>query len=220
MPFAKLPNDELDAIARKVLDQLQRSDNHPIPSTQGMTFAQIERRSRQVAQAVATHLTAEALGNARVVPLADIAANVEHTWSSRLLSDRFILQTELGSSVANSAIFVDARVLDQVLGNLIDNARKYAKHAEDRRISVLIRADGPKQVSIDVQDHGPGVPAAERKAIFKPFTRGSAACETGGAGLGLSLAKEWAELFGGTLEYVASHPGACFRLSFPVRDAG
>ena len=64
MPFAKLAKDELDAIARKVLDQLQRSDNHPIPSTQGMTFAQIERRSRQVAQAVATHLTAEALANA------------------------------------------------------------------------------------------------------------------------------------------------------------
>jgi signal transduction histidine kinase len=161
-----------------------------------------------------------ALGNARVVPLADILANVERTWNSRLEGDRFTLQTELGRSVASSAIFVDARVLDQVLGNLIDNARKYAKHAEDRRISVLIRADGPKQVSIDVQDHGPGVPAAERKAIFKPFTRGSAACETGGAGLGLSLAKEWAELFGGTLEYVASHPGACFRLSFPVRDVG
>ncbi len=162
-----------------------------------------------------------AFGNARMVPLADVAANVEYTWSSRLQSDNFALQTALHPTAASALIFVDARVLDQVLGNLIDNARKYAKHAEDRRIQVNIRADDTKQVSIEVQDFGPGVPTAERKAIFKPFTRGSAACETGGAGLGLSLAKDWAELFGGTLTYAtpAGQPGACFRLCFPMRSS-
>jgi signal transduction histidine kinase len=72
-------------------------------------------------------------------------------------------------------------------------------------------------VALAVEDHGPGVPAGERQAIFKPFTRGSGATDTGGAGLGLSLAREWAELFGGSLAY-HPHPagGACFRLELPA----
>jgi signal transduction histidine kinase len=161
-----------------------------------------------------------ALVNARVVPLADILVNVEQTWSSRLEGDRFQLRTDMSPALVASAIFVDARVLDQVLGNLIDNARKYAKPAEDRRIEVRIHSTAEHRVCIDVRDYGPGVAAAERKAIFKPFSRGSAACETGGAGLGLALAKEWAELFGGTLEYIPGEPGACFRLAFPIRGMG
>ena len=64
MPFAKPPQDELDAIAAKVLDQFRRSDSHPIPSTKGLSFAQIERRAHEVGQRIAAQLTAEALANA------------------------------------------------------------------------------------------------------------------------------------------------------------
>ena len=64
MPFAKPPQDGLDAIATKVLDQFRRSDSHPIPSVKGLTFAQIERRAHEVGQRIAAQLTAEALANA------------------------------------------------------------------------------------------------------------------------------------------------------------
>ena len=57
-------------------------------------------------------------------------------------------------------------------------------------------------VVFEVEDRGPGVPAAERKSIFKPFRRGNQAdSRAGGAGLGLSLAKSWADVLGASLTY-------------------
>lgn len=165
-----------------------------------LDFARLEKQSAATA--------------ARPVPVADVLDTLHRTWADRLRSEGFEFVTE--TSDVPPAVLADPRVLEQVLGNLIDNARKYAKGADDRRITVRAEAAGPR-VAFAVEDHGPGVPAGERRAIFKPFTRGSGAIDTGGAGLGLSLAREWAELFGGSLTY-HPHPagGACFRLELPA----
>jgi signal transduction histidine kinase len=155
-----------------------------------------------------------ALALARPMAVSELLATLEHTWADRLRGEGFELVTE-STTPDGQTVTVDRRVMEQVLGNLIDNARKYAKTAADRRIGVRATAAGTR-VAIEVEDHGPGVPAGEEKGIFKPFRRGSTSTDTGGAGLGLALAKEWAELFGGSLTY---HPtaggGACFRLELP-----
>ena len=165
-----------------------------------LDFARLEKQSAATA--------------ARPVPVADVLDTLHRTWADRLRTEGFEFVTETADPPP--AVLADPRVLEQVLGNLIDNARKYAKGAADRRITVRAEAAGGR-VAVTVEDHGPGVPAGERRAIFKPFTRGSGATDTGGAGLGLSLAREWAELFGGSLTY---HPnpagGACFRLELPA----
>ena len=65
-----------------------------------------------------------------------------------------------------------------------------------------------------------GVNSGEVGSIFRPFRRGNHAdASTGGAGLGLALAKQWAEMLGGTLSYRPADggTGACFRLSLPTR---
>jgi signal transduction histidine kinase len=109
-------------------------------------------------------------------------------------------------------------MIQQILGNLIDNARKYTRDSADKRIWVWARPGPGNAVVIEVEDRGAGVPLAERKTIFKPFRRGDhAESKAGGAGLGLALAKSWAEVLGGTL---SCHPakggtGACFRLELP-----
>jgi signal transduction histidine kinase len=102
---------------------------------------------------------------------------------------------------------------------LIDNARKYSRDAVDKRIWVWAKPNGAKSVAIEIEDRGPGVPANERRSIFKPFRRGEQADRTsGGAGLGLALAKSWAEVLGGKLSYRPADggTGACFRLELPV----
>lgn len=155
-----------------------------------------------------------ALAMARPIPVAEVLDTLQQTWTDRLRGEGFELVAE-ATTPAGQTVTVDPRVMEQVLGNLIDNARKYAKTAADRRIWVRASAT-PHRVAIEVEDRGPGVPPGEEKGIFKPFRRGSTSTDTGGAGLGLSLAKEWAELFGGGLVYRhAAGGGACFRLELP-----
>ena len=80
----------------------------------------------------------------------------------------------------------DVELLQQVLGNLIDNACKYSRGADDRRIWLRVRLASDRLL-LEVEDRGPGVPAGERRTILRPFRRGRVADETvGGVGLGLA----------------------------------
>ena len=164
-----------------------------------LAFAKLEKRS--------------ARAQAKWVPVEAIRRMIEQTWSERLASEGFELVVNSMASLS-SGVLIDPRVLEQVLGNLIDNARKYAKSATDRRIWLWIKPTAAAQIAFEVEDRGPGIPAGERSSIFQSFRRGSSSTDTGGAGLGLSLAKQWAELFGGTLSYRTADggTGACFRL--------
>jgi signal transduction histidine kinase len=87
------------------------------------------------------------------------------------------------------------QALKRCLGNLIENAVKYGKSAK-----VVVDDDGSR-LEIHVQDEGPGVPPAELEKVFEPFYRveGSRSRETGGTGLGLTIARSVAEAHGGSL---------------------
>jgi len=86
--------------------------------------------------------------------------------------------------------------LRRVLGNLIDNALKFAGAAE-------VRVEAPEggPVSIYVLDRGPGIPAHELDAVLQPFYRleSSRNRDTGGTGLGLAIAQQLAEVLGAKL---------------------
>ena len=119
---------------------------------------------------------------------------------------------------AERTVNTDAAMIQQIVGNLIDNARKYTRDAADHRIWLWAKPGSGNSVVLEVEDRGPGVPAAERKSIFKPFRRGNQAdSRAGGAGLGLSLAKSWADVLGASLTYRPADGGigACFRLELP-----
>ena len=86
--------------------------------------------------------------------------------------------------------------LRRILGNLIDNALKFAGAAE-----VRVAAHGGAGLSIFVLDRGPGIPAAELDAVLQPFYRleSSRSRDTGGTGLGLAIAHQLATALGGAL---------------------
>ncbi|MBO6527608.1 ATP-binding protein [Erythrobacter sp.] len=88
--------------------------------------------------------------------------------------------------------------LKRGLRNLVTNALRYGGNAQ---VSVL-REDG--MAVLRVEDEGPGIPEARIAEMLEPFTRGEASRnrETGGAGLGLTLARAVAEQHGGTLRLV------------------
>ncbi len=85
--------------------------------------------------------------------------------------------------------------LRRALRNLIDNALTYGAAAEVRL------APGPAGVEICVDDRGPGIPPEARERVFDPFQRleDSRSRETGGVGLGLSIARSIARGHGGDL---------------------
>jgi signal transduction histidine kinase len=86
------------------------------------------------------------------------------------------------------------QALRRCLANLIDNARRYGGGAVD-----VTLADGAASVEIRVEDRGPGIPAEERERVFEPYVRleASRARHTGGAGLGLAIARAVARAHGG-----------------------
>jgi signal transduction histidine kinase len=106
----------------------------------------------------------------------------------------------------------DRDALARIVGNLLDNAEKYARTANDRtiRLGALDRGDS---VDVIVQDHGPGV--TDRTKLFRAFSRGVTADGPAGLGLGLALSQSLAEAMGGTLAHEPSSEGATFVLSLP-----
>ena len=108
----------------------------------------------------------------------------------------------------------DAAGLRRAIGNLIDNSVKFGGSA---RVSTLVN-DGQAMVIVD--DDGPGLDEAELTAVLEPFVRGeqSRNRETGGAGLGLAVARQAARASGGDLT-LENRPegGLRARLSLPMR---
>jgi heavy metal sensor kinase len=111
----------------------------------------------------------------------------------------------------------DRAILRQVLVNLLDNAIKHSPPGT--RVWVRVRGDGERNVAIEVEDSGPGIPAAHRDRIFDRFYRvdEGRSREDGGDGLGLSIANWGAEAHGGRLELDCPDGGGCiFRLRLPA----
>ena len=109
----------------------------------------------------------------------------------------------------------DARALEQVLTNLLDNAVKYGR--EGGRVVVRAQEEG-NELLIRVQDDGPGIEARHLPRLFERFYRVDAgrSRDLGGTGLGLSIVKHLVEGMGGQVD-VQSAPGkgTTFEVTLP-----
>jgi signal transduction histidine kinase len=147
----------------------------------------------------------------RQISVAELLERLQATWQGRCQDAGKVLVVD-NQAAGEAELNTDAELVQQVLGNLIDNACKYSRDAEDPHIRLRARAEGHRVV-LEVEDYGPGVSPAERRAIFRAFRRGRKVEATGGGvGLGLALAQRWSRLLGGRLSLCPSGPGACFRL--------
>jgi signal transduction histidine kinase len=112
---------------------------------------------------------------------------------------------------AGEIVNLDADAVEQILVNLLSNVEKYA--ARGKRLDIASRQEGDL-TTIVVSDAGPGIPAAEREAIFEPFYRLDNRLDApAGAGIGLSIARVLARAHGGDLRLVGSDRGATFELT-------
>jgi signal transduction histidine kinase len=114
------------------------------------------------------------------------------------------------------SVVTDRDAVEQIVLNLLDNACKYA--AAGGEVAVALRPRSGAGVEVRVGDRGPGVPSAHREQIFEKFHRvdETLTAEKGGAGLGLSIARQLARGLGGELRYEARNGGGAeFVLELP-----
>jgi len=124
----------------------------------------------------------------------------------------FCIETDFGP-LGQTAFDKDA--VTQIVVNLVDNAIKYARGAEDKTITVRTKRER-ELIVIEVEDHGPGIPHRQHKKVFEQFYRSGSEStrETTGTGLGLALVKKFAEAHNGFVEVISAKPtGAIFRVA-------
>jgi signal transduction histidine kinase len=114
-----------------------------------------------------------------------------------------------------AAVAVERQDLDEMIGNLVENAAKYGGGS----VFVTVEADDPRCVDIVVEDDGRGIPEADRARIFDRGIR----LDTGkpGTGLGLAIVRDVAEIYNGSVALEESEDlgGLLVRLRLP-RAAG
>ncbi len=123
-------------------------------------------------------------------------------------------------SFASASAFMaagDPLLLAQAIGNLIDNALKYAQKRGTITVETAQRADG--NIEIVVADDGPGIPEREKSRVLERFYRADASRGTPGVGLGLSLVAAVAKLHGGALALTDNRPGLRATLLLPGAKA-
>jgi two-component system sensor histidine kinase KdpD len=111
-------------------------------------------------------------------------------------------------------VSVDPVQLEHTLVNLLENALRFSP--ADSRVTVEV-VDMAGEVIVRIADHGPGLPAGELELVFEPFRHASTLSQRKGPGLGLAIAKGFAEANGGRI-WAESNPGegASFLLALPA----
>jgi two-component system sensor histidine kinase TctE len=173
------------------------------------------------------HLTQQLLALARSAPEAslghdlqviDLAAMIEDS-ASRWYDLASAKELDLGFETAPAPVLGSRWLLDELLGNLLDNAIRYTEPGG--RVTVRTGTEPGGGGWLEVEDTGPGIPAAERSRIFERFYRAEGVSQPG-TGLGLSIVKEVAARHSAAVEVLEGPEGigTRFRVTFPLVPLG
>jgi two-component system, OmpR family, sensor histidine kinase BaeS len=186
-------------------------------TTRGAVRRQVDRLERLVADLALLHdLEAGQLPVVlENVDLAALAAASVAAMQARFDEKGVALSVDAPSDPVE--VVADPVRFGQVLENLLVNALRHTPSAG--RVRVLVRPEGPV-ARLEVCDTGPGVPAAQREAVFRRFFRGDPARGVSGGegtGVGLTIARALVERHGGTIGVrEAEGGGAAFFVTLPA----
>jgi signal transduction histidine kinase len=147
----------------------------------------------------------------RRVDLTNIATEVAELYGPLIEEKKAALDVNVGNGLVVNG---DPHLLAQAVGNLVDNAVKYAPCRS--AVSLRIERCNDGEIDIVVADNGPGIADADKPRVTQRFYRCEASCETAGIGLGLSLVEAVARLHDGRLKLSDNHPGLMASLKLPT----
>ena len=145
--------------------------------------------------------------------LAEIAGSALERVGARLAQHR--LMVDLPPDLP--LVRVDAILIEQVLGNLLENA---ARHTPAGTLVRLRAAAQEGELVVSVEDFGPGLQPEDFKRLFAKFHHGAAEGPAGGVGLGLAICRAILKLHGGRI-WAEQLPGGgtAFRFTLPLEEA-
>ena len=149
-------------------------------------------------------------------PLAELVQDVAVQFEPRAEAEDVRIESEQPAQPVR--VYADPVLVERALTNLIENALR--RTPAGGRVGLRVAA-AAGQGQVRVVDTGPGIPPADVPRVFERFYRGEAPRRKGSAGLGLAIAKQLAELQGGTLD--VEHTGAegtTFLLTLPAAQPG
>jgi len=226
-------NQELDAFVRTVSHDLRT----PLTPIVGLAaYLQENIDHEQQPETLESLKTIENQGRRMVRILEDLLAFARAGHSNHETQETATLDEtldrvleDLGSLIIARGVIVKRSPLPrctyprtqifQVFSNLLSNALKYACE-ESEPIEIQGRQADARHIEIDVVDHGPGIPARERKNIFDIYYRQRCHEDISGSGIGLATVKKIVDRLNGTIQISATEGGgATFTLTLPVSPA-
>jgi len=150
----------------------------------------------------------------------ELMSNTESKISSQIERAGFELRFNTAEDAGRATINIDADCFAQMIINLVDNAIKFSRNAEQKIIEISCNRYGDNQVMFSVRDYGPGIEKDQMKKIFQLFYRSESELtrETVGTGIGLAIVHQLAGAMDGNVDMVNADPGAEFRFWFPIAE--
>ena len=150
----------------------------------------------------------------------ELMRNTESKIASQIERAGFELKIQASGDVDEAAVNIDEDCFAQIIINLVDNAIKFSKTAENKVIEVSSKLSGDGRILFSVRDYGPGIPKDQMKKIFELFYRSESELtrETVGTGIGLAIVHQLTSAMNGNVDMINAQPGAEFRLWFSTAD--
>jgi signal transduction histidine kinase len=193
--------------------QLLRQGGSTDSEMAGRVFSEIDDQGRRISVLIQkllllTRLESQEPHDVKILDAADVASNVVESFKPLANGARLSLNAQ-----HDSFIQVSESELYEAIGNLIDNALKYAPGSN---IEAKVNATGDS-VYVAVSDDGPGMSPEVRARAFERFSRGEMGGSISGSGLGLAIVERAVERAGGSVS-LRSSPGSgtTVSLRFPA----
>jgi signal transduction histidine kinase len=146
--------------------------------------------------------------------MAEVIEDVLSSYRYQIINSGFDIQTNIQPALP--PVLIDRDAMAQAISNLLDNAIKYSR--EVKQLSITTERRG-SDLSIEIADHGIGIPRAEQAKIFEKFYRvgNGLVHDVKGSGLGLSLVKHIIEVHQGTISVESEvGKGSRFTILLPL----
>jgi signal transduction histidine kinase len=156
----------------------------------------------------------------RPMNVGELMNSTESKISNQIERAGFELRFKTINDADKAIIRIDEDCFAQIIINLVDNAIKFSKNAENKVIEIGSKLSADNRILFSVRDYGPGIPKDQMKKIFQLFYRSESELtrETVGTGIGLAIVHQLTLAMNGNVDLINAEPGAEFSVSFSTTE--